>query len=215
MIYEERRVVARSKNADEYLAHIRKNVAPSLAQYGGQPLLYLSGLIGDPANEIVQITLFPDLVSWQQAQQNCSPTSTMMVESEEVRLFRAVSSRPKPQIPAEDRRAVYGYRKFFIDPTDLDEFVHCSEQGIWPRIESHGACILGLWSPISCTNPMEVVIATGYHSPSHWEQTRFGGKRPDGVSEELWEKERPLRERRVEITKKMYVRLMQAHPIKG
>ena len=67
------------------------------------------------------------------------PIWSAVCESEEVRLLRAISPRPKSVIPERDRRPVYGFRRFFIDPKDLDEFVHCSENGIWPRIEAMGA----------------------------------------------------------------------------
>lgn len=110
-------------------------------------------------------------------------------------------------IPIEDRRPIYGYRKFIISPDDLSEFITCSENGIWPRIESMGACILGMWTTTTSTTPMEVILLTGYHSPSHWEQTRYAPENM-GASKELWNREMSYRSRRVELTKTTKVNLM-------
>ena len=60
---------------------------------------------------------------------------------------------------------------------------------------------------------MEIVLATGYHSPSHWEQTRYEGTRPLGVDRELWDNENALRRRRVEMTLKSWVCLMRAYEV--
>ena len=60
---------------------------------------------------------------------------------------------------------------------------------------------------------MEITLITGYHSPSHWEETRFGGAVPDGVDKDEWEKEQPLRQRRVDMSLRSWVRLMRAHSI--
>ena len=173
----------------------------------------LSGLIGNPQNELVQITSWRSLYAWEKAQADVRADLPGLFQSEGVRLLRGISSRPKSVIPARDRRPVYGFRRFFIEPSDIDEFVHCSEDGIWPRIEAMGACILGLWTPTAMRAPMEVVLATGYHSPSHWEQTRYEGTRPLGVDRELWDNENALRRRRVEMTQKSWVCLMRAHDV--
>ena len=127
--------------------------------------------------------------------------------------MRSISSRPKDIIPPKDRRTVYGYRRFVIEPHNLDEFVHCSEVGIWPRIETQGACILGLWTTISATNPLEILLMTGYHSPANWQQTRYGGQRPEEVDPELWEAELALRNRRVEMSLKSWVCMMRAYDV--
>ena len=57
------------------------------------------------------------------------------------------------------------------------------------------------------------MLATGYHSPSHWEQTRYNGARPLGVDRALWENENALRRRRVEMTLRSWVCLMRAHDV--
>ena len=213
MIFEERRTIVRADKMDDYISTCHVELWPSIRASGGRVICQFSGLIGNPQNEFVQISSWRSLYAWEKAQTAERADLSALQESEEVRLLRGISSRPKPVIPARDRRPVYGFRRFFIDPKDLDEFVHCSENGIWPRIEAMGACILGLWTTIATTSPMEIVLATGYHSPSHWEQTRYDGARPLGVDRALWENENALRRRRVEMTLKSWVCLMRAHDV--
>ena len=208
MIYEERRTVVEPKRVQDYLRLFDDKLGHS---NGGNVICRLSGLIGAPQNEFLQMTSYPDINSWEKAQHNQSHDLEGLVQSEEARLLRSISSRPKVVIPTEDYRAVYGHRRFIINSSDIDEFVHCSEDGIWPRIESQGACILGLWTTISSDLPMEITLITGYHSSSHWEETRFGGTVPVGVDKDEWEKEQPLRQRRADISLRSWVRLMRAH----
>ena len=105
---------------------------------------------------------------------------------------------------------MYGYRGFFIRPADLDEFVHCSENGIWPRIETQGACILRLWATLAITDPLEVVLLTGCHGPAHWEETRDNKEIPPNVDRLVWEASRELESRRRQLAIRSWVRLMRA-----
>ena len=210
MIYEERRTVLKGELLDDYLALCRETLWPSLRQAGGRVVCALSGLIGDPRSEVLQMTSFPDVGSWQAAQGKLTAERGELVELEEVRLMRPVASRPKEVIPREDRRAIYGYRRFFVAPVDLAEFVFCSEEGIWPRIEAQGACVLGLWSTVAATSPLEVVLITGYHDPAHWQETRDDRPMPQGFDERLWERNMDLRARRTAMTMRTWVRLKRA-----
>lgn len=212
MIYEERLTVSHSKSAEDFLEYCKTDYWPNLKAEGGKPLCLLSGLIGDPANHFLQITEFEDIQAWEGAQRNASSPHNI-VESESVRLLRPIASRPKPLVPQEDRRAVYGCRRFIINQADVSDFVDSSENGIWPRIESQGACILGLWTTIARTQPMEILLLTGYHSLSHWEETRVTSRQQDNVDQDLRQRESPLRERRADLSERTWVRLMRAHEI--
>lgn len=213
MIYEERRTVVPPNRLDDYISICRTQILTSIRASGGEVVCLLSGLIGNPQNELTLITSWESIDAWQEAQTGERTDSSGLHQSEGVRLLKPISSRPKAVIPQGDRRPVYGFRRFFIKPRDIDEFVHCSENGIWPRIEAMGACILGLWITAAATNPQEIVLATGYHSPSHWEQTRYEGAQPMGVDRALWDNEDALRRRRVEMTLKSWVCLMRAHDV--
>ena len=211
MIYEERRTLTHTKSAEDYLDYCKSDLWPRLRAEGGQPICLLSGLIGDPANQYLQVIGFEDVQAWDAVQSTIWPSPTSLVESESVRLLRPIASRPKSPVPEEDRRTVYGCRRFYIDPADLSDFVNSSQNGIWPRIESQGAGILGLWTTIATTQPMEVLLLTGSHSPTHWEETRVTSTQQADVNQTLRQQESPLRDRRVEISQKTWVRLMRAH----
>ena len=204
-IYELRHTTLRSGMLDGYLAQIQQYRA---SEPKGKTLCVLSGLIGYPPEEILQVTRYSGINDWQAAQANARDTG--LAEKEEVRLMRSISSRPKPVVPPEDRRAVYGYRRFAIRPGDLDEFVHDSQDGIWPRIEAQGACILGLWATLAATDPLEVALLTGYHGPAHWEETRENPVKPVGLDQAVWETSRELRARRQQIAIRSWVCLMRA-----
>ena len=130
MIYEERRTLSHSKSAEAYLEYCETEYWPKLRTVGGQPLCLLSGLIGDPANQYLQITGFEGAQAWEAAQIEGIPSPQDLVESESVLLLRPIASRPKQLVPQEDRRAVYGCRLFFINPDDLGDFVDSSQNGI-------------------------------------------------------------------------------------
>jgi hypothetical protein len=145
VIYELRQTTLRSHGLDDYVRQASQEPWPRPDTADAKLLCRLSGLIGYPPEEVLEVTRFPGLAAWTRAQQELPENG--LAEKQEVRLLRSIASRPKALVPAEDVRAIYGYRRFFIRPAGLDEFVHCSENGIWPRIEAEGACILGLWPP--------------------------------------------------------------------
>ncbi len=207
-IYEQRHVTVHNGALDEYITHLRDNVWPQVRANDGRVLCLLNGLIGYPLEEVVQIVRFPDIETWSRSQD--SLPGNAMAEKEEVRLLRAISERPKAQIPPEDRRTVYGYRRFFIHPADMDEFVFLSRDGVWPRVEAQDARILGLWTTLATTDPLEVILLTGYHGPSHWEATRVTSPKPEEMSPEMWETSMHRRQRRFEISLTQWVCLMSA-----
>ena len=158
----------------------------------------MRGFINLSPTTLAQITYYNDMHSWHGSQDLWPSLREQFVERESVRLLKPVSPRPKKIIPIEDRRPIYGHCKFIISPDDLSELVTCSETGTWPRIESIGAWVLGMWTTTNSTTPMEVILLTGYHSPSHWEQTRYAPENM-GASKELWDRKMSYRSRRVEL----------------
>jgi len=211
LIYEERRTFVEKSRRDEYIRAAGDRLSATGQASNGMVLCLLSGLIGDPSSDFLRITRYNDLDAWESAQGSQDLGVGSIINGEEVRLLKSISSKPRETIPFEDRRAIYGYRRILISPRDLDEFVRCSEEGIWPRIESQGARVLGLWTTVAASDPMEIVLMTGYHSPGHWDETRYIGSRPNQVDEALWDREKPLRRRREEIAIRSWVRLMRAH----
>ena len=207
MLFEERRTILHRGRLDSYVARLREDVLPRLG--GGELLCLLSPAIGDPVESLLQITRFADYDAWAAAQSAYGVRGIDLVSNEEVRLLKKIASRPRDVIPEHDMRPFYGHRRFDIDPDDLDEFVECSEQGIWPRIEGQGASILGLWATVASTSPLEVTLLTGYHGPAHWESTRQSGTKPGEMSDATWKRSMRLHQRRYELPIKTWVRLMR------
>ncbi len=213
-LYEERFTQVALGATGDYLKYYREHIVPFLSANKGRALLVLTGLIGDPANSVLQISRFQDLDSWQKAQKTFPNTGKNLVENESVRLLRSIASRPKAVIPKEDHRPVYGYRRLFIDPGDLDKFVEYSEKGVWPLYEACDCPVFGLFSPVWATNPLEIVLMGSYRGPGHWEETRFISGKPANVSDEIWETGRDMNIKRSRLSVRgSWVRLWTSHEI--
>ena len=213
MITEERMSVLGSESLiGEYLSTCRNTIWPSIRASGGSIICVLSGYIGKPTSHILQMTSYKDLESWKTAQGAWSAGPASLLTEETVRLLKPVATRPKETIPPEDRRPVYGYRTFSILPNDLSEFVRCSEEGIWPQTETMGACILGMWVTLASTSPLEVILLTGYHNISLWEETEITATQSKSLDTDatIWDRDTALRNRRKELTLKTFVELMRS-----
>jgi len=210
MIHEERSIILQRRTRDTFVSDFDQKVRPTVEANGGEVLCTLSAAIGDPDEDVLQMTRFPDYQAWEQAQAARAANPIGLFQSESVRLLKPVANRPKDVIPAEDLRAFYGHRRFFISPGDLDEFVDCSENGIWPRIHAQGASVLGLWTTVASTSPMEIVLLTGYDGPAHWEETRaLQDDAPEGYDQKVWTHSRRKAAQRAQLTIRTWVRLMR------
>lgn len=223
-VYEERRVVVTRGSLGAYRRMVLESVWPALVAAGARPLCLLSGLIGARAEETFLFTGFADLAAWQQAQARITGVDmdaradgsavrerVNLIEEEQVRLLLPSDVRPKAETPTADRRAVYGMRRFTVTPADWHTFVQHSAGGIWPRIESQGAAILGLFRDAATTDPLDVTLLTGYHGPAHWESTRVGSEAMNALPTTLREGDTQARTGRGAMTLRSYVRLMSAH----
>ena len=139
MVSEERKTIIKKGSESKYLSNCKSQVWPSLKSHGGEVICLMRGHISLTPTTLAQITSYNDIHSWDGSQDLWPSLREQFVERESVRLLKPVSLRPKKMIPIEDRRPVYEHRKFIISPDDLSEFVTCSENNIWPRIESTGA----------------------------------------------------------------------------
>lgn len=224
MIYEERRTVLKRGALPEYRQLMLDHLWPLLVARNTPPLCLLSGLIGMPVGATSTFVRYGSLDQWEATQRVLEDGADQavvvrealarrreLIAEEEVRLWRACAERPKPELPATDRRAVYGLRRFTIHAQDWPEFVRHSATAIWPRIEAQGACILGLFRDMAATEPLRVTLLTGYHGPGHWEETRGWQQRPEGIPEELWERSRQATAARNAITLDSHVCLMTAY----
>lgn len=230
MIYEERFVMLTRAALVEYRALVLEQVWPALRVLDARPLCLLSGLIGLPAEATYSFTGYRDAGEWERLQlradgpppdgvddatwaalQPALARRAELVAEERTRLLRPSAHRPRPDTPPTDRRPVYGMRRFSIHPRDWPDFERYSSEGVWVRIESQDARILGLFRDAAATDPLEVTLLTGYHGPAHWEATRAWIERPKDVPEELWELGRRNGAARNAITLRSHVCLMNAH----
>lgn len=214
MIYEERYTTTTLQSGTrDYLELTRERTFPAVRKAGGEPMLLLTGMIGDCGNAVLQICRYPDAAIWQAAQPHITtPGREILVDTEEVRLLRSVASRPKTVMPPEDRRPVYSYRKLFINPADLPAFVEDSEKGVWPLYEGADCRVFGLFTTLAGINPLELVLMTGYKGAWHWEETRFAGGKPADVDQKVWEQGRGLGASRSQLgVRGSWVRLWRAH----
>ncbi len=210
LIYEARSTSLRHGTLPDYMGRVASGEYAGLHRAGGEVLKVMGTIIGAPETDVMQVTAFKDIASWQASLAGYERSP--LVESENVRLIMPIAVRPLATIPDEHHRDFFGYRRFYIDPSDLSEVVDMSENGVWPRIEQQDARILGLWKTVGSAYPLEVTLLTGYHSPSHWEATRVWTGRPDNISDEEWESSRRRRDRRAEITRSQWVHLMRNIP---
>ena len=133
-IYEQRHVTLRQDGLTAYICYAKGKVWPDLNRWDVKVLCLLNGFNGQPEEEVMQITRYTDWETWDSSQHSRATGDSGLAEKEEVRLLKAVSGRPKDQIPPEDRRVVYGYRRYVIRPGDMADFAHYGENGVCPRI---------------------------------------------------------------------------------
>ena len=125
MVSEERKTIIKKGSESKYLSICKNQVWPSLKSNGGEVIRLMRGLIGLSPITLAQITSYNDIHSWDGSQDLWPSLREQFVERESVRLLKPVSQRPKKMIPIEDRRPIYGYRKFIISPDDLSQLVTC------------------------------------------------------------------------------------------
>jgi hypothetical protein len=220
-VYEERRVLTKPGGFPEYLSLVEEHVWPEIKKVGGQALVLLNGLIGDPIEETLMITGFTDTDKWQAAQniltintignEEAAQRRSELVLEESVALMAPSPYRPDAEPLTENRRPVYGARRFTIDPADLDDFERYSFEGIWPGMDEMGHSVLGQFHPMGVTDSFAVLNLAGYNSPAHWYETRYVGDPASGTSDESREAGRTLGSARRKLVKHSFVRLLTSH----
>ena len=218
MIFEERRLrLNQSSQVDisgikKYLSLFREDIRPKIEEKNGKVICLLQGIVGNPTNELLQITRFPDLNIYQQMQPLLNNKGVSLLESKEVRLFKSITSRPKDLLPIEDRRPIYSDRRFFIRNYDVEKCADLSENVIWPLYEAWGCRVLGLFTTFVTSEIQEVMMFAGYNSIAHWEETRNIGfsTRPKMIPQKIWKEGKKAVVNRAEFTLRSTVSLMRA-----
>ena len=213
MIYEERRIRLAPGCFQDYRTWALERLWPRLAESGHRPLCLLNGLIGAGAEDVVCIVGFEDFDAWQAAQPilvgDARDGPRRWIESGEARPLLASAYRPDGPTKPEDRRPVYGLRRWWIDPADWLAFNRLSYDGVWPALDHMGHYVLGQFRDAATTSPLAIVNLAGYHDPAHWQATRNPAEH--GVPAELIEKFATLGRQRAPLVLSSYVCLMRAH----
>jgi len=213
--WEVRRTSVNDGAAPAYRRGYLETVWPRLESAGARPLALFNGLIGAPVTAFLSVTGYPSFESYLAVQATAAPRDpalAALIHDESVRLMADCGERPRATLDPADRRAVYGVRSFVLPPESWDEFVHDSAAGVWPRIESQGACILGMFKDVGATTPTDALLLTGYNGPAHWEATRgLEYARPDSISADEWARAVELSRARAGLVLRSSVTLMSAH----
>src|SRR5262249_30170901 len=118
---------------------------------------------------------------------------------------------PTPVIAVEDRRAVYGLRRWWIRPESWPEFEERTHGGVWPALDAMGHYSIGHFRDAATTDPLQVTNLAGYHDAAHWQATRTPAAPGNNVPAELLEKSREIGSKRGALVLHSFVRLMTAH----
>ena len=214
MIYEERRIRLKSGSFAEYRTFVLQDLWGRLIESGHQPLCLINGLIGAAVEDVVLIVGFEDYNAWQQAQGAIAGSDSGQaprdwVQEETVRLMLASPYRPTGPTKPEDRRPVYGARRWWINPEDWESFNRLSYEGVWPTMDHMGHHVIGQFRDAATTSPLEILNLAGYHDPAHWQATRTPAAH--GVPKELVDQLHTQGPEREALVLYSYVCLMRAH----
>ena len=176
MLYDERRVRLRSdRDWPEYRRWALQELWPALEAAGHKPVCVLNGLIGKGVQDVLLIVGFGDLDARQAAQPLFAGKAALVVTDDDAQLLLSSPyTEDRSAAIAGHRRAIYGVRRWWIEPTRWDEFVQLSHDGIWPAMDWMGHFVLGMFchAADSSTGRLECVNLAGYDDAVMWQATR-------------------------------------------
>lgn len=135
MIYDERRIRLQSESDwPSFREWALTSLWPTLEALGHNPVCVLNGLIGKGTQDVEIIVGYENYTARQSAQSLFIGQSAAVAE-EEVHLLESSPYTVSRGADVEDRRSIYGVRRWWIDPGDWHEFVRLSYEGIWPAMD--------------------------------------------------------------------------------
>ncbi len=194
----------------EYVSSCKSDYFPELEKAGAKVICLLQGFIGIPTNVYLQITRYPDLNIYDKIQTQTIRKKDNLIEDEQIKFFKAITSYPKDPFPIEDIRPIYSNRVFFIQRKDIELYANLSYKKVWPLYEAWGCSAFGLFSSLSFEHLHEIKLFFGYKSVAHWEETRnITGSAPDFIEKNIWEEGKNAVFQRAELTLKSNLSLMR------
>ena len=218
-LYEHRVTMIEPKRFPEYRALFLGETWPRLVEAGFRPLCLLNALIGGTPEEVHTFVGVPSWDEWRRGQEILvglgddayRNVRRALIVNETARPKIPYGGRPLAETPDSDRRAVYGLRRWTIDPATWERFSHLTEFGVWPAMDAMGHRVLGNFHDAVLSDDMEVTNLAGYHSVGNWHATRTPEDPGSGVSEEILKLfQESIRERH-SLTRHTWVQLMNAH----
>jgi len=216
LIFEERMTTVRqislmdSYSLRKYIRYCKNRSFPELENKGAKVICLLQGVIGTPNNVFIQITRYPDIKTYYNIQTQIIRKERDLIESEQVKFFIAITSRPKDPFPIADHCPFYSNRAFFIRKKDIEQHADLTDKKVWPLYEAWGVSVLGLFSSLTYEALHEIKLFAGYKSIAHWEETRnLTGVKPDNIEKDVWEEGKNAVFKRAELTMKSSVSLMR------
>ncbi|MYC01454.1 MAG: hypothetical protein F4X58_06000, partial [Chloroflexi bacterium] len=191
--YEHRVTMVEPKRFPEYRELFLKEAWPRLVEAGFRPLCLLNPAIGGTPEEVHSFIGFPSWDEWRRGQEILvglgddayRNARRGLIVNETARPKIPYSGRPLAVTPDSDRRAVYGLRRWTIDPDTWERFAHLTEFGVWPAMDAMGHRVLGNFYDAVLSDDLEVTNLAGYHSVGNWHATRTPQDPGSGVSPEL------------------------------
>ena len=218
-LYEHRVTMIEPGRFGEYRRLYLEETWPRLAEAGYRPLCLLNPTIGGTPEEVHSFVGYPSWDDWRRGQEIMvgigddayrSVRRELMV-NETARLKIPYSGRPLADTPNSDRRAVYGLRRWTIDPDVWERFSDLTEFGVWPAMDAMGHRVLGNFRDAVLSDDMEVTNLAGYNSVGHWHETRTPQAPESGVSDELLTLFQASVRERHSLTRHTWVQVMNAH----
>ncbi len=218
-LYEHRVTMVEPGRFREYRDHFLQHTWSRLIEAGFRPLCLLNPTIGGEPEEVHSFVGIPSWSDWRQAQEiivglsddDARSVRRPLIVSESVEPLIPNSGRPLAETPASDRRAVYGLRRWTIDPANWRHFAELTEHGVWPAMDAMGHRVLGNFHDAALSDDLKVTNLAGYYSVGHWHETRSATDPSSGVPAELRQLLAQRGRERQALVRHTWVQLMNAH----
>ncbi len=218
-LYEHRVTMVEPGRFREYRQLFLEQTWPRLIEAGHRPLCLLNPTIGGTPEEVHSFVGFATWDDWRAGQEIMvglgddayRRVRRELIVNETARPKIPYSGRPLAETPDSDRRAVYGLRRWTIDPDNWERFSELTEFGVWPAMDAMGHRVLGNFHDAVLSDDMEVTNLAGYHSVGNWHATRTPEDPGSGVSEEILKLFQESARERHSLTRHTWVQLMNAH----
>ena len=220
-LYEHRVTMVEPGRFREYRQLFLEQTWPRLVAAGYRPLCLLNPTIGGTPEEVHSFVGIPSWDEWRRGQEIIvglgddayRSVRRELIVNETARPKIPYSGRPLAETPDSDRRAVYGLRRWTIDPNNWERFSELTEFGVWPAMDAMGHRVLGNFHDAVLSDDMEVTNLAGYQQ-RQTTGTRHGRRRIrslECLTDDTQAVPGKRARERHSLTRHTWVQLMNAH----